>query len=384
MHASSADSGATRFPLRPRLLLPRPDARAVMRPRLMRRIAADRVSPVTAIVAPAGFGKTTLAAQWLAERESPSAWITLEPDDDTPARCLYALVAALRRIDPTVGTASLAIIAAEPPPAPDQVGEALADELCRVDAPWTLVIDDAHALADPDTHLLLAGLLRTPLPAGHVLLTSRTPLPPAICQAIGADRLVQLDATDLRFADNETRDLAIAIIGGAPDPATLDRLREVASGWPACSRLLLARLRDAAPGDALAIGQDADVDGVIDWLIARSLDHLPAAVRDALSYEDQRFVERMAPTTLAVPSGRPIPITYEVGAPPRAAGKIQWLYGLENTPAVGGGRAPIVLEILGPNMRPLQVTSDLGGFWKTLYPQLRNELRRRYPKHEWR
>ena len=109
-----------------------------------------------------------------------------------------------------------------------------------------------------------------------------------------------------------------------------------------------------------------------------------AAVRDALSYEDQRFVERMAPTTLAVPSGRPIPITYEVGAPPRAAGKIQWLYGLENTPAVGGGRAPIVLEILGPNMRPLQVTSDLGGFWKTLYPQLRNELRRRYPKHEWR
>jgi ATP-dependent helicase HrpB len=109
-----------------------------------------------------------------------------------------------------------------------------------------------------------------------------------------------------------------------------------------------------------------------------------AAVRDALSYEDQRFVERMAPTTLAVPSGRPIPITYEVGAPPRAAGKIQWLYGLETTPAVGGGRAPIVLEILGPNMRPLQVTSDLGGFWKTLYPQLRNELRRRYPKHEWR
>ena len=99
MHASSADSGATRFPLRPRLLLPRPDARAVMRPRLMRRIAADRVSPVTAIVAPAGFGKTTLAAQWLAERESPSAWITLEPDDDTPARCLYALVAALRRIE---------------------------------------------------------------------------------------------------------------------------------------------------------------------------------------------------------------------------------------------------------------------------------------------
>ena len=108
------------------------------------------------------------------------------------------------------------------------------------------------------------------------------------------------------------------------------------------------------------------------------------AVKDALSYEDQRFVERMAPSALALPSGRSMPLHYEVGAPPRGAAKIQWLYGLDATPAVCAGRAPIVLEILGPNMRPLQVTSDLGGFWKTLYPQLRNELRRRYPKHEWR
>jgi len=108
------------------------------------------------------------------------------------------------------------------------------------------------------------------------------------------------------------------------------------------------------------------------------------AVKDALSYEDQRFVERMAPSALALPSGRSMPLHYEVGAPPRGVAKIQWLYGLDATPAVCAGRASIVLEILGPNMRPLQVTSDLGGFWKTLYPQLRNELRRRYPKHEWR
>ncbi|MSR33526.1 MAG: ATP-dependent helicase HrpB [Phycisphaerales bacterium] len=107
-------------------------------------------------------------------------------------------------------------------------------------------------------------------------------------------------------------------------------------------------------------------------------------VKDALSYDDQRFVERMAPSALSLPSGRSMPLIYEVGAPPRGAAKIQWLYGLEATPAICAGRAPIVLEILGPNMRPLQVTSDLGGFWKTLYPHLRNELRRRYPKHEWR
>ncbi|MCE9619290.1 MAG: ATP-dependent helicase HrpB [Planctomycetes bacterium] len=109
-----------------------------------------------------------------------------------------------------------------------------------------------------------------------------------------------------------------------------------------------------------------------------------AAVKEALSYEDQRFVEKMAPAALKLPSGRSMPLKYEAGSPPRGAAKIQWLYGLDATPAVGGGRAPIVLEILGPNMRPLQVTGDLAGFWRTLYPQLRNNLKRRYPKHEWR
>jgi ATP-dependent helicase HrpB len=77
-------------------------------------------------------------------------------------------------------------------------------------------------------------------------------------------------------------------------------------------------------------------------------------------------------------------LRYEPGHPPRGSARIQWLYGLDRTPTVAGGRAPVTLEILGPNMRPLQVTSDLANFWAVLYPQLRNELRRRYPRHEWR
>ena len=109
------------------------------------------------------------------------------------------------------------------------------------------------------------------------------------------------------------------------------------------------------------------------------------AVRDALGHEEARFVDRMAPTELALPGGvRPMRLTYEEGKPPRGSAKIQQLYGLDRTPAVAGGRVPLTLEILGPNMRPLQVTSDLANFWATLYPSIRNELRRRYPRHEWR
>jgi len=109
-----------------------------------------------------------------------------------------------------------------------------------------------------------------------------------------------------------------------------------------------------------------------------------SVVRNALDFEQQRFVDRMAPADLALPGGRRMRLRYEPGHPPRGSARIQWLYGLERTPTVASGRVPVTLEILGPNMRPLQVTSDLANFWAVLYPQLRNELRRRYPRHEWR
>ena len=76
-------------------------------------------------------------------------------------------------------------------------------------------------------------------------------------------------------------------------------------------------------------------------------------------------------------------IKYRAGAQPRGNARIQDLFGLEQTPKVGGGRFPLLLEILAPNMRPVQITDDLAGFWKNLYPQVKQELSRRYHKHKW-
>lgn len=108
------------------------------------------------------------------------------------------------------------------------------------------------------------------------------------------------------------------------------------------------------------------------------------AVRNALSYGDQEFVRKMAPEQVQLQRGFRMRIEYQPGASPRGRARIQDFYDEPRTPTVAGGRVPVTLEILGPNQRPLQVTSDLVNFWKTLYPELRNELRRRYPKHEWR
>lgn len=112
--------------------------------------------------------------------------------------------------------------------------------------------------------------------------------------------------------------------------------------------------------------------------------HCLDAVRGALAHDDAMFVERMAPAEIPLPNGRRLRLTYQPGQPPRGGARIQDLFDLRATPTVAGGRIAVLIEILAPSQRPLQVTSDLPGFFERLYPQIKPELKRRYPKHEWR
>lgn len=107
-------------------------------------------------------------------------------------------------------------------------------------------------------------------------------------------------------------------------------------------------------------------------------------VRRALAWDDIRFVEEMAPGALPLPGGRRLRLEYHAGQPPKGRARIQDLYGLQQTPRVAAGRVAVLIEILAPNMRTVQITDDLEGFWREGYPRARKELARKYPKHEWR
>jgi ATP-dependent helicase HrpB len=107
-------------------------------------------------------------------------------------------------------------------------------------------------------------------------------------------------------------------------------------------------------------------------------------VQNALPWKEQQFVEQMAPTHWRLPAGPRMKIEYYSEGPPRGRAKIQELYGLEETPSIAGGKQQLLLEILGPNYRPVQVTDDLQSFWQRTYPEIKKDLKRRYPKHEWR
>ena len=103
-----------------------------------------------------------------------------------------------------------------------------------------------------------------------------------------------------------------------------------------------------------------------------------------LSYEQQQKVSRMAPTYIMVPSGSKIQLRYRKGSEvPVLSVRLQECFGLTATPRVNDGKVPVLMELLSPGFKPVQLTADLQSFWQDTYFEVRKELRRRYPKHYW-
>ena len=107
-------------------------------------------------------------------------------------------------------------------------------------------------------------------------------------------------------------------------------------------------------------------------------------VKSWLSASQQALLDKFAPERIELPNGKKWKITYDPKAAPVIAARIQELYGVEGSLNIAGGRVPLVIQVLAPNQRPVQVTQNLSTFWKESYPKLKQELQRKYPRHEWR
>lgn len=180
---------------------------------------------------------------------------------------------------------------------------------------------------------------------------------------------------------------------------------------PEASRLLAEAARAAglaafAPADALelwiarvrfAASIDASIQAPDEVELASMLVELSegktsfAELREAGILETLRHskgppqgvLDRLAPQRVVLTGGRSVAVRYEHGKPPSIASRLQDFFGMVEGPYVGGGRVPLVLELLAPNGRAVQVTTDLAGFWGRHYPAIRKELMRRYPRHSW-
>jgi ATP-dependent RNA helicase HrpB len=156
---------------------------------------------------------------------------------------------------------------------------------------------------------------------------------------------------------------------------------------------LAARMTFAAehaPDAGIAAPTEADLAGALRALCAgrrsfaelREAD-LPGALLARLDPRARPALERLAPERVTLPGGRSARIRYEAGKPPWVESRLQDFFGMAAGPAIAGGRVPLVLHLLAPSQRAVQVTTDLSGFWDRHYPAIRRELMRRYPRHAW-
>ena len=156
-----------------------------------------------------------------------------------------------------------------------------------------------------------------------------------------------------------------------------DRLSFVAahdSSWPDPSDAYLLDHLDEWLGPALAGARRLRELERVD---------LVAALGGLLDWRQRRELDDLAPTHVVVPTGSRVPIDYTDPRAPVLAVRLQEVFGLLESPRVLGGRIPLTMHLLSPAHRPVQVTRDLAGFWRTSYFDVRKDLRGRYPKHEW-
>jgi ATP-dependent helicase HrpB len=145
-------------------------------------------------------------------------------------------------------------------------------------------------------------------------------------------------------------------------------------GWPDLSDAVLLATLEQWLGPALSGLNSLSRLAAID---------LQPLLKGLLTWQQSRRLDEGAPTHVVVPSGSRIALHYPAEGAPVLAVKLQELFGLAETPTIAWGRVPVVLHLLSPARRPVQVTQDLKGFWTSIYPEVKKELKGRYPKHPW-
>jgi len=175
----------------------------VTRPRLIKLLDDGRSASLILLSAPAGFGKTTLLAAWLAGRAQPACWFSLDSGDNDPSRFLAYLFTAFQGVLPGVVGDLVALLRADGPSSAESLIAALVNELALVRGDHVLVLDDYHVITSSVVNSALAFLLENLPPNLHLVIATRADPPIPVARLRAQGRMVEVRADDLRFTPDE-------------------------------------------------------------------------------------------------------------------------------------------------------------------------------------
>jgi LuxR family maltose regulon positive regulatory protein len=276
--------------LRPSYTYPRWRPSLVSRPRLMERLDRASEHRLTLVSAPAGFGKTTLLAEWLAQSghgERLVAWLSLDEGDNHPARFWAYVIAALRTVQPTLGESALSLLQS-PQPTFEAALASLLNEIGAAPRELMLVLDDYHLIEAKAIHDGIAFLLDHMPPHMHLVMTSRADPPLPLARLRGRGDLTEVRAADLRFAPEE----AAAFLKQATDldlsDENLSTLEAKTEGWIAGLQLAALSMRGREDVDGFVNSLAGDDRYIVDYLVEEVLERQPASVRRFLLMDSGR------------------------------------------------------------------------------------------------
>jgi len=271
--------------LETKLFVPRLRRGAVARPRLSERLRLGSEARLTLISAPAGFGKTTVLAEWLSTRATSDrsvAWLSLEEDDQHPASFWTYVITALGRVVPGGGLDSLALLTTAQAQVQTVVATLL-NELSAVPADIDVVLDDYHLVDGPDIGAGVTFLLEHLPPNVHLVISTRADPALPLSRLRARGELVEIRAGDLRFTSDEVAEYLNAVDGLNLNAADIATLAARTEGWVAALQLAALSMQGHEDVRGFIAGFAGDDRYIVDYLVEEVLGHQPEPVRGFLT-----------------------------------------------------------------------------------------------------
>ena len=282
--ASRSDASGADVLLATKLYVPRPQPGFVPRPRLTARLDEGLAPGLTLVCAPAGFGKTSLLADWTHRGQRPVAWLSLDEGDNDPARFWRHVVAALGQVQPQAAERIAPLLGPPSPPSFEGLVTALINELAgQLGADeMLLILDDYHLIDAQPVHASLGFLLEHRPAALRLVLASRADPPLGLARLRGRGQLAELRAAELRFTVEEAAALLRQAAGPALPEAAVAALTARTEGWVAGLQLASLSLRQHSDVAGFVATFSGSHRYVLDYLTEEVLEHQPDEVRSFL------------------------------------------------------------------------------------------------------